>query len=211
MKRVKRTQGDLIISSDESHSGKYSLKVSSTLNFTVLPPVYCKSKPLGKLLGTPCIDCIGGFYPEKNKKYVFSCWVKVNNTPPILSCSDASVVISATSAATVILHSEGAVIDGWQRVMGTFDLEASNNVLVKLSTGSATTYFDDLRIFPADANMNSYVYDDNNLRITYSLDENNYFTKNEYNNQGELIRIKKETEKGIIIIKEGDSSIIKTH
>jgi hypothetical protein len=93
--------------------------------------------------------------------------------------------------------------------MGTFDVGASNNVSVKLNIGSATTYFDDLRIFPADANMAAYVYDDINLRLTYSLDENNYFTKNEYNNQGELIRIKKETEKGIITIKEGDSSITK--
>jgi hypothetical protein len=45
--------------------------------------------------------------------------------------------------------------------------------------------------------------------LTYSLDENNYFTKNEYNNQGELIRIKKETEKGIVTIKEGNSSLVK--
>ena len=75
--------------------------------------------------------------------------------------------------------------------MGTFTTSSNNNVSVNLKQGNATTFFDDLRIFPADGNMVSYVYDDVNLRLTYSLDENNYFTKNEYNNQGELRRIKK--------------------
>lgn len=207
MKRVKIITNNLIISTDESHTGKYSLEVTSALAFTVSPPVPCKGEVTPR--ATPCLDCIGGFYPEKNKKYVFSCWVKVNGAPPILSCSDASVTVGINGGAFTTLHSEGAVIDGWQRVMGTFTIGASNDVSVLLQQGSATTYFDDLRIFPADANMAAYVYDDVNLRLTYSLDENNYFTKNEYNNQGELIRIKKETEKGIITIKEGDSSITK--
>ena len=207
MKRVKIITNNLVISTAESHTGKYSLEVKGPLSFTVSPPVPCAGKLAPR--ATPCLDCIGGFSPEINKKYVFSCWVKVNSAPPILSCSSASVVIAAGGTTIATLHSEGAVIDDWQRVMGTFVVGASNNVKVTLNMGSAITYFDDLRIFPADANMASYVYDDVNLRLTYSLDENNYFTKNEYNNQGELIRIKKETEKGIITIKEGDSSITK--
>ena len=159
-----------------------------------------------------CKKCMGGFNPDKNTKYVFSCWVKVNNPQPILSCSDASVVIACPGSLPVTLISEGPVIEGWQRVMGPFSTSGSSNlVTVKLNKGVSATFFDDLRIFPSDGNMVSYVYDDVNLRLTYSLDENNYFTKNEYNNQGELIRIKKETEKGIITIKEGFSSLLKLH
>ena len=161
---------------------------------------------------TVCNKCIGGFFPEKNKEYVFSCWVKVNKTPPILSCNDASVSITCSGSAPITFIAEGPVIEDWQRIMGTFKTSTiSNSVTVKLNKGSASTYFDDLRIFPKAGNMVSYVYDDVNLKLTYSLDENNYFTKNEYNNQGELIRIKKETEKGIITIKEGFSSLLKLH
>ena len=207
MKRVKIVSKNLVISGSESHTGKYSLEVSAPLVFTVSPPVPCAGRLAAS--STPCLDCIGGFFPEKNKKYVFSCWVKVNSAPPILSCSGAVVTITAGGVTLATLHSEGAVIDDWQRVMGNFDLGTSNNVTVTLTMGTSTTYFDDLRIFPAEGNMASYIYDDVNLRLTYSLDENNYFTKNEYNNQGELIRIKKETEKGIITIKEGDSSLQK--
>jgi len=217
MKRVKVMSGDVLISAAEAHTGKYSLLVPSSLTFTVVPPVICKGIPSrntkqragsGK---TSCKECAGGFYPAGNKKYIFSCWVKVNSQQPVLSCSDAYVTIS-NIGSPVTLRSEGPVIEGWQRVMGAFTTAANTSTLrVQLNKGNADTFFDDLRIFPADANMVSYVYDDVNLRHTYTLDENNYFTKNEYNNQGELIRTKRETEKGIITTKEGGSSLAKLH
>jgi len=208
MKRVQIVNGNLIISGTESHTGKYSLEVPRSLAFTISPPVNCKET--GRPANKVCSECIGGFSPAINSKYVFSCWVKVNNPPPILSCSDASVVITSIGSATVTLHPEGPVIENWQRVTGNFTTSSNNNISVSLNKGNAITFFDDIRIFPADGNMVSYVYDDVNLRLTYSLDENNYFTKNEYNNQGELMRVKKETEKGIITIKESSSSLKKT-
>lgn len=234
MKRVRILSGTLIITDAESHTGKYALSVpEAPLVFTILPPVNCKTptnkdstvrlspnainarmivQP-GTGRGTPvCNECVGGFSPQTNKKYVFSCWVKVNSPPPVLSCSDASVVISNISTSPITLKSDGPVIEGWQRIMGTFTTAGNtNNLSVSLNKGSAATFFDDIRIFPSDGNMIAYVYDDVNLRLTYSLDENNYFTKNEYNSQGELIRIKKETEKGIVTMKESISSLAKQH
>jgi len=213
-------KGKPILSDNESHTGKYSLEVQGSLSFTISPAVACKgdrgshgNTPTGTY-GKPandsvCLECIGGFAPDANKKYIFSCWVKVNNPQPIISCSDATVDITCNGSASVSLKSEGPVIEGWQRVMGTFTTSSNNSVSFNLKQGNAATFFDDLRIFPADGNMVSYVYDDVNLRLTYSLDENNYFTKNEYNNRGELRRIKKETEKGIVTIKEVNSSLVK--
>ncbi len=194
----------------ESHTGKYSLKVSDYFTFTVMPPTICKPNTNNRFSSsTGCNDCIGGFLPLKNKKYVFSCWVKVDKTQPILSCSDASVVISFGATTLATLNSQGPVIEDWQRIEGTFSTLLDSNISIKLKKGTATTYFDDIRIFPADANMVSYIYDDLNLRHTFTLDENNYFTKYEYNNQGDLIRIKKETEKGIITLKESNQALIK--
>jgi hypothetical protein len=223
MKRVNIENGNLIITSTEAHTGKYALEVQAALTFTMSPPVLCKGDKAGQgsssglnggnatdtINNSGCFECIGGFSPEKNTEYIFSCWVKVNSPQPILSCSDASVIISNSSSSSIILKAEGPIIEDWQRVMGKFTTGNNNYVSISLKQGDAPTFFDDLRIFPADGNMVSYVYDDVNLRLTYSLDENNYFTKNEYNNQGELIRVKKETEKGIVTIKEGNSSLVK--
>ena len=49
--------------------------------------------------------------------------------------------------------------------------------------------------------MKSYVYDVKN-RMTAELDENNYATFFDYDDQGNLIRVRKETEKGIITVNE---------
>lgn len=50
--------------------------------------------------------------------------------------------------------------------------------------------------------MKSYVYDPLTLRLTAELDEQNYATFYEYDEEGALIRVKKETERGIMTIKE---------
>ncbi len=199
-KRV-TTSGNESIVNTESHSGKYSLRVNSSFYLYPMPPINSEA---GK--------CIGGFYPyhtQADKTYLFACWVKVDKTKPVLSCSDASVVITI-AGQSLTLHSDGPVIEGWQRIEGTFIVPTNaENLQFKLEKGTATTYYDDIRIIPFDANMIAYVYDDLNLRLTYILDENNYFTKYEYNNQGELIRIKKETEEGILTIQEAYQALIK--
>jgi hypothetical protein len=228
LKRVNKISGYAPISIVQSHTGKYSLKITSPFTFTTLAPNSCNDSLHSNNDSIPiiwqsksnqqlqrdslkkCVDCIGGFLPEKNKKYVFSCWVYVDGPKPVLSCSDASVNITAVGMLPLTLNSAGPMIEGWQRIMGTFITSANyNNVSVTLNKGSSITYFDDLRIFPEDGNMISYVYNDVNLRLTNILDENNYFSKYEYNNQGELIRIKKETEKGIVTMQESNSSLIK--
>ena len=77
------------------------------------------------------------------------------------------------------------------------------------ATGSTAVYFDDLRIHPFNANMKSFVYNPVNLRLMAELDENNYSTFYEYDDDGTLIRVKKETERGVKTIKETRSALLK--
>jgi hypothetical protein len=224
LNRVLKISGTGLITQADYHSGRYCLSINDDFIFTVIKPDTCGypyhyDKPSGNntqkgsrfVTDTSCDDCIGGFYPMQKKKYLFSCWVKVAKTPPILSCSEASVLVKDANMPLATLIPEGPVIEGWQRIMGAFTTENSvNNLKFTLKKVlNLGTYYDDLRIIPFDGNMVSYVYDDRNLRLTYKLDENNYFTKYEYNNQGELIRIKKETEIGILTVKEGNQSLTK--
>lgn len=50
--------------------------------------------------------------------------------------------------------------------------------------------------------MKSYVYDPVNMRLVAELDERNYAIMYEYDEEGKLVRVKKETAKGIMTIKE---------
>lgn len=62
--------------------------------------------------------------------------------------------------------------------------------------------FDDIRIHPFRSNMKSFVYNPSTQKLTAELDENNYSTQYEYDDEGILIRVKKETERGVMTIKE---------
>ena len=145
------------------------------------------------------------------------------NQPSIKVETFASLVPlpSAPSDYELVFHTfkpEGEIIDGWQRIEGRFSYygrvpDASlwnSSIRLILDSGNANpvdngnlfnAYFDDIRIYPADGNMESYVYD-TKMRVTEKLDNNNYFTRYKYDSAGSLISVQKETEKGVRTIQE---------
>jgi len=96
------------------------------------------------------------------------------------------------------------IIDGWQLIQYVITLhEDTTNIEIRLTPGeSGVSYFDDIRFFPFNGNLKSFVYDPENQRLLAELDENNYATIYEYDYEGGLVRIKKETERGIKTIQE---------
>ena len=59
--------------------------------------------------------------------------------------------------------------------------------------------------------MKTYVYRPDNLRLCAELDENNFATFYEYDDEGALTRTKKETELGVMTIQEVRFANHKTH
>lgn len=93
-------------------------------------------------------------------------------------------------------------VEGWQRFYTEVDLDPSDGILINFYGGKYGAYLDDLRIFPVDGTMKSFVYDDTYQRLQAELDENNYATFYDYDHEGNLIRVRKETERGILTIQE---------
>jgi len=54
--------------------------------------------------------------------------------------------------------------------------------------------------------MKSFVYNPSTQKLVAELDENNFATLYEYDDEGILIRVKKETERGVMTIKETRSN-----
>ncbi|SED04676.1 Leucine-rich repeat (LRR) protein [Tenacibaculum sp. MAR_2009_124] len=169
----------------------------------------------------------GSFRPVYEKKYMISGWVKEKNVAGIKSSNYTSSAIrlytvglaSGSLEEPVFIgdfHPTGDIIDGWQRIEGIFkinsyqssDQTAVNNLVIELKNTSAdvTSYFDDIRIYPFNGSMKSFVYDDDTKKLMAELDENNYATYYEYDKEGGLVRVKKETKKGIFTIQETRSS-----
>ena len=98
-----------------------------------------------------------------------------------------------------------------QRIENEFTVpNAASKIFIKLkNSGTDDVFFDDVRVFPKHGEMKSFVYDPVTLRFVAELDENNYATFYEYDEQGNLVRIKKETERGIMTINENRISLPK--
>lgn len=161
----------------------------------------------------PCNTCVTSFSPAPNKEYLLGAWVKegynkASKTHPIpATYTNIGIGITFNDQAldqSFIFTPKGPIIEGWQRIEASFIVpEGSFNIGIELiNDGDNDAYFDDIRIHPFRSNMKSYVYDPSTQRLTAELDENNYTTFYEYDDEGNLIRVKKETQRGIMTIQE---------
>jgi hypothetical protein len=153
------------------------------------------------------------FSPLQGTKIVVSAWVK-QQTPCISNTYEQvrmDLDFNSGSPSSFVLRPSGNIIEGWQRIEDTLTIPlTATSVTVRLkSTSSDAVYFDDIRMHPFNSNMKSFVYNPVNIRLMAELDENNYATFYEYDDEGTLIRVKKETERGIKTIRETRSALLK--
>ena len=159
-----------------------------------------------------CQTCIGSFSPEPGKNYIISAWVREDEAAStVTGFSKPNIDIEFNSGANEMnIFASGPVIDGWQKIYKKFQIPStSNDIKITLDCISGDCLFDDVRIFPSDGMMKSYVYDPINMRFVAELDEENYASFFEYDEEGKLTTVKKETERGIMTIKESRSKVKK--
>jgi hypothetical protein len=197
---------DATITTEVAHTGRTSLRVARYPAFEQL-----------------------SFNLEPTKRYLISAWVSLgrvdtpvsdvptyaggaNSGGPVglrlLAKSDASP--DPVTLAT--FEPDGPIIDGWQRIEGTFEAPAAGDRLVlQFLSGTSEdkhrrtspAYFDDVRLLPESASFESYVYDSQTLRMIARLDENNFATFYRYTAAGKVDLIRRETVRGILTQQEG--------
>jgi YD repeat-containing protein len=148
-----------------------------------------------------------------SNRYVASVWIKpiavsTALTPNAYGSNLASIAIdpawaTGQSNSSYNLIPKTTIIDGWQQFEVVFSTKNTNHFLLTLQNGY---YYDDIRITPFEANSKAFVYDPFTWKLMSSLDENNFATFYEYDAEGNLIRSKKETEKGIVTLSETRST-----
>jgi len=189
----------------------YSLYTDTYGSISVTyPTTWCTKLDTVQVRGEALTDT---FSLIRGKKMLVSAWVKEGgNDCKCSTYTHNTITVGFTGSAEQFTFAPaGSIIEGWQRYEGVFTIPSSATAIkVKMnSTGSNTCYFDDLRIHPFNANMKSFVYNPSSLRLMAELDENNYGSLYEYDDDGTLIRVKKETERGIKTITETRSALQK--
>lgn len=158
----------------------------------------------------------GSFRPEYDKKYLVSCWVREVHPvqQPEYTHTNLSIDFLTPSGVeqTSTFTPSGNIIDGWQRIVGVLTVPSEQtgvemDIKIRLvNEGSINAFFDDIRFMPYNGSLKSFVYDADMLKLLAELDENNYATFYEYDQEGGLIRVKKETENGVFTVQESRSS-----
>ncbi|MBX2922746.1 MAG: hypothetical protein KF746_11180 [Chitinophagaceae bacterium] len=156
------------------------------------------------------------FKPVAGKKIVVSAWVRRDGADCDTGPSPGNVLSVAFKQGGSLLsdsslYPTGVRIETWQRYerILTVPANATQMELTLKGLPGQAIYADDIRVQPYNSSMKSFAYDAVNLRLMAELDENNYASFYEYDNDGTLIRVKKETVKGIQTIKETRSALIR--
>ncbi len=78
----------------------------------------------------------------------------------------------------------------------TLEIRFASNIIGEV------VWVDDVRVQPLDASMMTYVYDRSTLALITQFDDQHFGTYYQYNGEGQLVRIKRETERGLRTVAE---------
>lgn len=174
---------------------------------------YYSHSPIGGHHFTPD-NAYLDFAVRKNKSYFMSVWIKQDASGPlnvldynVTGTLEVKVVDLTGGVLTYSAVKKSNIIEGWQQFEILFPVPAYECTIQAMMPPNF--YIDDIRIFPAGANMKAFVYSpiDKSIKIPNgklmaTLDENNFATMYEYDAEGNLVRVKKETAKGIMTVSE---------
>lgn len=143
------------------------------------------------------------FIPRfSDKPYTASAWIYTRD--------GGTVTLQITSGSHVYSKSTGdpenVTIDGWTRVQVNIDFFDPASPITKqvdiqvINTSDNAVYIDDIRIQPLTGEMKTFVYDPDRLWLVAEHDNFNFTTFYSYDEEGTLVQVKQETERGIITL-----------
>lgn len=223
-----------IIDSTYIHTGNYSMKVipngvaytNEIRSFIPSEDQVLASPPATENTVVNGTTILPTFGMMMDSVYLISAWVRTdepyainkltykaaNNVNPRI---EVEMLNAGNTINTFVLHPTGNVIEGWQSISGLITIPKltstqSSGVVFRFKNGpNYNAYFDDFRVQPFRSTMKTFVYDLKSTRLLATLDDRNYATFYEYNQEGMLLRVKRETEKGIMTVQESKTSIRK--
>jgi hypothetical protein len=146
-------------------------------------------------------------------KYSFSCWVKETGAVGANYSINPSNIASFVTIPTGVTIQSATIsnyqIEGWRRVEVVFFVNSTSGTGTIVLNPSVNVNVDDVRLQPFNSSQKTYVYDPNKLWLVAELDERNFATFYNYDEEGTLVQVKKETISGIVTLKTNRQNIKK--
>lgn len=201
---------EFLITDNESHTGRYSMVVPS-YGVSLARELRGVKQAANDVVAFTLdqTDLLDLFAPFKNytveQKFLISYWVMGD-------CNFDAIIDNSSVIESIITGFPTKSINGWKQYQYILNIPAGStgDISFAFTSSMSNAYIDDIRIHPMDANMKSYVYDYKTSKLMAELDNNNFATFYEYDREGALVRVKKETERGIKMIQnvnQGSSKV----
>lgn len=178
---------------DTFHSGKHSYRTSAPLLFR------------SPLMEVPDISNTALF---QNRTMLVKCWINARNTSGATEVSELNCEMSdpSTASQTTVEMERVARTGDWVQYSAMIPVWANaNNIQFEITCANplgTTTAIDDVRIQPVDAQMMTYVYDPNTLRLLTTFNDQHFGQFYQYDGEGKLVRKLIETERGMKTVQE---------
>ena len=142
-------------------------------------------------------------------------WVKeVNNSTPQLTTYNAGLQVVVNGSVISATETRSDIINGWQRIELQFNIDVAlpdgtpvEIQLIPSDRPLVISYFDDIRVHPYDSEMEAQVIDAVQQRPMATLDNRNFATVYQYDEEGNLVRTIQETERGKQTISENRTGV----
>lgn len=187
--------GSFLLDSTVSHTGLYSLNAITEVQLKI-NAVNHNNFQQDKLFYPKYFD----FNLDSNEQE-FTCevWVYRNDTKSIVN-----PIVEVVGDTLMQLSQVSPFIDHWSLHRARIRIPHGSEIVFHFPS---MQQYDDLRVYPVTSNVKTYIYHPYRNYLMSVLDENNFATFFEYNTRNQLIRLKKETEKGILTITENIKNI----
>ena len=201
---IANSQTDFQNSGIHSHTGSYVARIANgeTLKYSV--------KRSTANVNDEVVE--QGILPGRT--YEASVWVHTSSpTNAVLEVIIDGISLSQTFSSSVSVtksNSENLIIGDWALMKVNFEVpedfttpNSNHGITVSCkNTDSQLAYFDDFRLQPVDAEVEAFVYDYRRELPLFVLDNENFYSRFEYNPAGAVVRSYRETELGEKIILE---------
>lgn len=124
-----------------------------------------------------------------NRTYRASVWTNSVNGRLYYKLNGAGEVLSSAPVEFVKI---GSSQTNWYRINIEIPGSAFTSLEVGVKSATGTCLFDDFRFQPRDASLTGYVYNPITKQVEFVLDNDNVFSKYEYNDKGQVIKTYRE-------------------
>ena len=185
------------LSTTRHHTGLKSLRAEAGTSLVVSSALYGS-------------DAAGSWHVANGDHLMVSAWVHTGDQGLLPTAKVYNGNTEVTQNVTV--RCDTPPLEGWRKVDVEIIAPVNGPLRVAFLVPGATQpwYLDDLRVHPYEAALTTHVYHPRQYWLLAQLDDRNFATFYDYDEEGRLVQVRQETERGVMTLRTSRKQTVQT-